>query len=114
MRPLARRFAATLTAGLVSALTITLVPAIAATPTAGAAPSTPATVPPAPLLDGDQVGVSFGYTIIWESPEDQARDLDAVAATGAKWVRIDFFWNSMQPTPDFDAPLPDDFWLGHP
>lgn len=99
MRPLARRFAA-LTAAIVSAVALTtpIAPDAGAAP---ASPASPATLPPAPLLDGDQVGVSFGYTILWESPEDQARDLDAVAATGAKWVRIDFFWNSLQPTPDY-------------
>src|SRR5437870_2455864 len=44
-------------------------------------------------------GFSSGAQLLWESPADQAHDLDLMAATGAKWLRLDFPWPSVQPTP---------------
>src|SRR4051794_37751255 len=40
-----------------------------------------------------------GYMLLWESDAALARDLDAVVATGAQWVRFDFDWQSAQPEP---------------
>ncbi len=50
-------------------------------------------------VHGDQAGFSPGASFLWESPADQARDLDNMAATGAKWLRLDFPWPSVQPSP---------------
>jgi hypothetical protein len=36
---------------------------------------------------------------LWESVADQQRDLDLMASTGAKWLRLDFPWPSVQPGP---------------
>lgn len=54
------------------------------------APSAPQTVP------GSKVGFSVGGQTIWESDADLGRDLDTVASTGAKWVRLDWDWKSVQ------------------
>ena len=43
-----------------------------------------------------RAGVSGGSTILWESDADQARELDAIAATGAKWFELDVDWNHIQ------------------
>src|SRR4051794_8456257 len=37
-----------------------------------------------------------GYMLLWESDTALARDLDAIAATGAHWVRFDFDWQSAE------------------
>lgn len=52
----------------------------------------------APTVPGDVIGFSTGANFLWESPADQARDLDLMASTGAKWLRLDFPWPSIQPT----------------
>lgn len=35
----------------------------------------------------------------WLSEGEQRRDLDAVAASGAQWIRVSFPWSAMQPQP---------------
>ena len=55
---------------------------------AGAAPVAPASV-----------GFSPGANIITASDADLARELDVMAATGAGWLRLDFPWPTVQPTP---------------
>ncbi len=47
-----------------------------------------------------RAGLSAGPGILWESDADQAADLDAIAASGAKWINIDIDWNSIQ----YDGP----------
>jgi hypothetical protein len=54
---------------------------------------------PPPPVPGGSVGFSSGAQLLWESPADQARDLDLMASTGAKWLRLDFPWPSVQPAP---------------
>jgi polysaccharide biosynthesis protein PslG len=54
------------------------------------APSAP------PPVAGSRVGFSVGGQTIWESDADLGRDLDIVASTGAKWVRLDWDWKSIQ------------------
>jgi len=48
---------------------------------------------------GESAGFSPGGPILWESDADLARDLGAMAGTGAKWLRVDFDWPSVEPTP---------------
>ena len=43
-----------------------------------------------------RAGLAPGAGILWESDADQKRELDAVAATGAKWTTLDVDWNSIQ------------------
>jgi polysaccharide biosynthesis protein PslG len=50
-------------------------------------------------VPGSTVGFSSGAQLLWESPADQAHDLDLMASTGAKWLRLDFPWPSVQPGP---------------
>ncbi|HZR11877.1 MAG TPA: cellulase family glycosylhydrolase [Acidimicrobiia bacterium] len=50
----------------------------------------PTTVP------GSKVGFSVGGQTIWENDADLGHDLDLVASTGAKWVRMDWDWKSVQ------------------
>jgi hypothetical protein len=58
-----------------------------------------ATTAPAAVVPGSGVGFSPGADILWMSPADQGRELDAMAATGATWLRLDFPWPSVQPQP---------------
>ncbi|GAC1587887.1 MAG: hypothetical protein NVS3B21_03180 [Acidimicrobiales bacterium] len=47
---------------------------------------------------GDRGGVAANSSLLlWESDADLARDLDAVAASGARWIRFDFDWASAEP-----------------
>ena len=46
---------------------------------------------------GDRVGFAPGSMILWGSDADLARDLDAMVATGATWLRVDFDWPSIEP-----------------
>jgi hypothetical protein len=48
-------------------------------------------------VTGDVAGFSPGASFLWESQADQERDLDLMASTGAKWLRLDFPWPSIQP-----------------
>jgi hypothetical protein len=41
-------------------------------------------------------GFSPGAGILWESATDLTRDLDAMQATGAHWIRFDFDWPSIE------------------
>ena len=43
-----------------------------------------------------RAGFSPGAGILWASDADMARELDASAATGAKWIRLDFDWPSIE------------------
>jgi len=44
----------------------------------------------------DKAGVALGGAIQNESASDLARDFDAVASSGARWVRIDINWDLIQ------------------
>ncbi len=41
-------------------------------------------------------GFSQGHSILWGSDAQLAADLDGIAATGARWLRLDFDWPSIQ------------------
>src|SRR6478735_69224 len=44
----------------------------------------------------DRAGFNPGSGILWMNDVDRRRELDAMAATGAKWIALDFDWNSIQ------------------
>jgi len=73
---------------LIAALSVTAV--AAAGLVASNAPSATA-VGLAPVM-----GIASGSGILWESNADFNRDMDAIAATGAAWIRVDFDWSSIQ------------------
>ncbi len=52
-------------------------------------------LPAAPA--GHRTGFSPGADILWMSAANQARELDAMVATGATWLRLDLPWPSVQP-----------------
>jgi hypothetical protein len=60
----------------------------------------------APLTNpvAQRAGITPGSGLLWEPAGDLNRDLDAIAATGARWISIDVDWNSIQ----HDGP--DDWW----
>ncbi len=69
------------------------------------APGSPTTTPPAPTPPpipaggyGADTGVAAGGLIQWEDDAQQKADLDAIAASGAGWIRIDVDWNAIQTT----------------
>ena len=43
-----------------------------------------------------RAGFNPGSGILWMNDADRRRELDAMAATGARWIAIDFDWNSIQ------------------
>lgn len=46
---------------------------------------------------GERFGFSPGGDLLWNRTyQQQSAELDAIAATGAKWVRIDFPWDTVQ------------------
>src|SRR4051812_31237053 len=45
---------------------------------------------------GARAGISVGSGVLWESDAQQAADLDAIAASGAKWFAFDLDWNHIQ------------------
>ena len=44
----------------------------------------------------ERTGIAAGSAILWESDADRGRQLDAIAATGARWFTVDVDWNSIQ------------------
>ena len=55
-------------------------------------------VDPAAMTDaGDRVGVVLGN--MFGDPTDDDRTLTTLAAVGSRWVRVDFDWSSIEPTP---------------
>ncbi len=65
-------------------------------------PSTTSPTPtptPAPAVVGDVAGFSPGGDFPFLSGTQLDRDLAGIQATGAKWVRIDFPWSVMEPSP---------------
>ncbi len=57
-------------------------------------PTTTTTVPPAPRAR--LAGISPGYGIGSLSPPEIDSALDAIAATGVRWLRLDFDWSVIQ------------------
>ncbi len=52
----------------------------------------------APVVPPDGYGFSMGAAPEWMSAADADRELDAVAKTGASWLRLLIDWNKVQPT----------------
>ncbi len=50
-------------------------------------------------VPGDRAGIATGGPFLWSDDATLAADLDAIAATGAKWIRFDFDWPSIEPLP---------------
>ncbi|MGH9180923.1 MAG: cellulase family glycosylhydrolase, partial [Acidimicrobiales bacterium] len=74
--------------------------AVVASVMATASVATIAPQPAAAAAGGGQgAGFSPGSMILWGSDADLARDLDAMAATGAAWLRLDFDWPSIEQQP---------------
>jgi hypothetical protein len=48
-------------------------------------------------LPGERVGFSGGGPLLWESDSDLARDMDHILLSGARWVRLDADWKSIEP-----------------
>jgi hypothetical protein len=44
----------------------------------------------------ERSGVAGGSAILWATDADRARQLDAIAATGARWFTMDIDWDSIQ------------------
>jgi hypothetical protein len=61
-----------------------------------AAPVHSSTVPVPVAALADRAGFNPGSGILWMNDTDRRRELDAMAATGARWIALDFDWNSIQ------------------
>lgn len=77
----------------------TLLPILAIVLALAALPAFTRSEAGAATLSGQGAGYSPGWKILWGSDAELARDLDAMASTGARWMRVDFDWPSIQPTP---------------
>lgn len=47
---------------------------------------------------GSRAGFAASWQMLWQSDYELNRELDGMASTGAKWLRIDIDWPSIQPT----------------
>ena len=65
-------------------------------PSGGTAPVIPPTPPGVVAALADRAGFNPGSPILWMNDLDRQRELDTMAATGAKWIALDFDWNSIQ------------------
>lgn len=77
-------------------------PTTSPAPTAVPAPTAPSAPAPAQStsgLVGSASGFSPGGAFPWLGDAELARDLDAMKATGATWVRVDFSWSATEPSP---------------
>lgn len=75
----------------IAGLTLALaVPISVLGPTAAAADSA---APPV----GERVGIGASSRLLWEDDVSRQTELDAIAATGARWTSVDVDWPSIQP-----------------
>jgi hypothetical protein len=80
-----------------SPTTITAPPDTTGTKPTVPPPTTSGTIPGEDLPPRPwRIGVASGVMPLGLSDADLARDLDGVAATGARWVRVDFYWPTIQ------------------
>jgi hypothetical protein len=49
------------------------------------------------VIDRDRVGFALGFVPVYERRDRLERDLDAIAASGARWLRFDFYWAALEP-----------------
>jgi hypothetical protein len=62
-------------------------------------PSHPPVPPPidyATAAPAERAGFNPGSPILWMDDVDRQRELDAMAATGARWIALDLDWSSIQ------------------
>ncbi len=74
-------------------------------PPASAPAPAPVAAPASPTANGvpaARVGFSTPGMFLWETDAQLTADFDAIAATGAKWVRLSFDWTSVE----FNGPDP--------
>lgn len=64
----------------------------------GLAQRTTTAAAPQPGPVSDSIGIAPGSGLAWESAADMGRDLDAIRAAGASWVRLDVDWSSIEMT----------------
>lgn len=64
-----------------------------------AAPAVPVANAEAPVVPADGYGFSVGAPMTWMSATAADRELDAVAATGATWLRVHIDWHLIEPMP---------------
>jgi polysaccharide biosynthesis protein PslG len=50
-----------------------------------------------PVAPADGYGFAVGAPQVWMSPEDADRELEAVAKTGARWLRVHIDWHFIEP-----------------
>jgi hypothetical protein len=50
----------------------------------------------ADAVTGDNVGLSGGHMLLWESEQERQADLNAVQLSGAKWLAVDVDWASIE------------------
>ena len=50
------------------------------------------------MISGEQVGFSQAYLPLWQSATELNREFDRIKATGARWVRFDFYWGALEPS----------------
>jgi hypothetical protein len=73
------------------------VPAPAPAPAPAPPPAAAPTAASAGTIPAAKVGFSTSGMFLWETDAALKADFDAIAATGATWVRVSFDWNSAQP-----------------
>ena len=76
------------------------IPGSPAAPATASAPGnpTPGGTVPADLITtlGLRAGFNPGSGILWMDDAERRREMDAMVATGARWIALDFDWNSIQ------------------
>ena len=66
------------------------------TPTTAPLPSPGTPSPQGEQISGAGIGFVQAYLPLWQPAAELARDFDAIAATGARWVRFDVMWSVVQ------------------
>lgn len=98
-----------ITSALATALAVSVLSACGFTPPSGPALGGAGSTPPGRPLGADgkpsrnatnanaqRFGFNPGSGILWMDDATRQRELDAMAATGARWIALDFDWNSIQ------------------
>ena len=66
---------------------------------------------PARLVEALAIAATGGEVILMDGATPRAR---IVPCAGTSTRIAGLHAGAIRETPDFDAPLPDDFWIGHP
>jgi hypothetical protein len=92
---LGRRIAQRIAAGAAIVVALGGVATVAAANTGTNVVTVPPPASGAQLTMGSTVGFN-GQQLMWASDAVMARELDGVAATGSRWLRVDFPWSSLE------------------